>query len=291
MAENAQAVVRLALRQHGNVTRQQLLALGVGSNAIDYRVRKGRLHRVYTGVYAVGRPAQTALERASAAVLACGPGAALSHRAAAAFWGFLKPWPSRFDVIVPGDRRPNGIRTHCAVQLTRRDIRKHQGIRVTSPARTIHDCARTLSDRALARAVNDARLQGHLKLHHLAELLERRPNSRLTPFIETPDAPTRSEFEDAFLAFCQTHGLPRPTVNTKVAGHEVDALFEAHKLIVELDGYKFHKTRESFESDRDRDADTLAAGCATVRITWRRLLGAPGPEAERLQTILETRRP
>ena len=118
----------------------------------------------------------------------------------------------------------------------------------------------------------------------------RHPAQRLQPFIGATDGPTRSEFENAFLAFCARYGLPRPRVNTIVAGHEADAYFEAERLIVELDGWQFHSSRASFESDRDRDANALAKGIGTVRITWERLIDRPQPEAARLHKILEQRR-
>src|SRR5579859_2240516 len=100
------AIQRLADRQHGNVTRAQLLALGVGPSAIQYWLKRGLLHQVHPGVYAVGRPAKNALERAAAAVLACGPGALLSHDSALALWGFAERWPARMHVTVALDRRP-----------------------------------------------------------------------------------------------------------------------------------------------------------------------------------------
>jgi hypothetical protein len=103
-------IVKLAAKQHGNILRSQLLALGLTNNGIAHRVAIGRLHRVFPCVYAVGRPPATPLERAAAAVLAAGPGAALSHEAAGALWGFLKHWPATFDVTVRVDRRPRGIR-------------------------------------------------------------------------------------------------------------------------------------------------------------------------------------
>ncbi len=96
--------------------------------------------------------------------------------------------------------------------------------------------------------------------------------------------------EDDFLQFCERFGLPRPLVNTRVAGHEVDALFPAHRLIVELDGWEFHSDRGAFESDRDRDADTLAAGFSTLRITHERLTVTPDAEADRLRRILSAPR-
>jgi very-short-patch-repair endonuclease len=291
MAEDLQRlIVAVAQRHHGNVTRHELLALGLGSAAIQHRVRTAMLHRVHLGVYAVGHPPRTPLEKAAAAVLACGPGAALSHGSAMALWGFWRRWPATFDVTVTRDRRPKGIAVHLSRTLHRRDVTTHYGIRATTPARTLHDRAPNLSDATLARTVNDALLSPYLTRSQLAEFLARHPNRRLQPFVETTDGPTRSQFEDAFLAFCERHELPRPKVNTIVAGHEADAYFEAERLIVELDGWNFHSSHESFEGDRERDANALEQGIGTVRLTWDRLLETPGREAARLHKILRGRR-
>ena len=292
-------IAQIAAPQHGNVTRSQLLALGLPTSSIDYRVRLGRLHRVHRGVYAVGRPPTAPLERAAAAVLACGPRAALSHSSAMTLWGFWKRWDLPFEVTVAGDRRPKGIRTHRAAGLLRRDVRIQNGIQVTSPARTLLDCAPRMKPKPLTRAVNDARRSdgrrsGLLTLEELADLVERFPLHPGAPLL-APHAggehnPTRSGFEDDFLPFCQRFGLPTPKVNVIVAGYEVDAYFEAERLIVELDGWDFHRDRDAFESDRERDATTLAHGIGTIRITKRRLCGDPEREAARLHAILEARR-
>jgi hypothetical protein len=247
-------------------------------------------------VYAVGRPPKTAVEHAAAATLACGPGAALSHRSALAVWGLAKWQWSAIHVTIPGDRRPKRIAVHRAKRLIGRDFRTHQGIRVTSPARTILDCAPSLSDRALARAVNDARRAVHARLRpwHLADVIERFPNHpgarRLKRYVEVRGGPTLSEWEDAFPAYCDRWGLPEPLMSVRVAGHLVDALFREEKVIVELDSWDFHRDRSSFESDRDRDADTLAAGHVTVRITWERMHERAAREAARLHDILNQRR-
>jgi very-short-patch-repair endonuclease len=284
------AISRVAARQHGNVTRSRVLALGGDDYAIYHRVRTGRLHRVYPGVYGVGRLPKTALERASAAVLACGEEAMLSGISGLALWGFTKRWPRFPEVTVTGDRRPKGITVHRSRTLTRQDIRRHQGIPVTSPARTILDCAPRLTDVQLTRVVNEALLSGHLRRSHLAELLVRCPSARLLPFVDTTAGPTRSEFEDTFKRFCKRFGLPQPQFNVKVCGYEVDAYFEPEKVIVELDGWQFHSSRASFENDRRRDANTLAHGIVTVRITWARLMREPQAEAARLLKILQARR-
>src|SRR5436305_7473676 len=128
-------ISRVALKHQGNVTAAELLGLGADKDAVRYRVEVGRLHREYRGVYSVGRRAVTPLERASAAVLACGPGAALSHGSAMALWGFWKRWDEPFEVTVVGDRRTTGIVVHRSTTLARRDLTKHLGINRTSPAR------------------------------------------------------------------------------------------------------------------------------------------------------------
>ncbi len=287
----------LAHRQHGNVARWQLLSLSFDDNAIRHRVTTGRLFRVHLGVYAVGRPPKTPLERAGAALLACGEGAALSHRTGGTLWGWWKEWETPLHTIVVGDRRPQGIRTHRVTGLQARDLTVQLGLRVTSPARTLLDCAPLVTPAHLTRAVNDARLARHLRMPALADVVERfslHPGARLlAPFLDNlaaTDGPTRSQFEDEFVAFCARHRLPRPRLAAAVAGHEVDAMFEAERLIVELDSWEHHHGRTAFETDRARDADTLAAGFATVRVTWERMHVTPDEEAERLRAILRTRR-
>ncbi len=282
------AIARLAARQHGNITCAQLHALGLSKKAIARRVARGWLHKVHRGVYAVGRPPRTPLERAAAAVLACGATAALSHGSALALWGFAERWEAPLHVTSASDRRHPGIVTHQARGLTRADIRTQLGIRVTSPARTILDCAPGLPK--LTRVVNDALHSPFLTHAQLADVRRRSPThvgaKLLDPFLSETDGLTRSGFEDDFLGFCERFGLPRPSTNTRVAGHVVDALFADRQLIVELDGWEFHHDREAFETDRDRDADTLAAGLKTVRITYERLRQRPEQEADRLRKIL-----
>ena len=290
------AIAAIAAPQHGVVTHRQLLDLGLGEDAIQYRVRTGRLYRLHRGVYAVGQRPVSPHAHAIAAVLACGAHAALSHSSAATLWGISNRWSSPLEVTARTAHRHTGLRVHRSSRLTPRDVTVHFGIPVTSPARTLFDNARRLDDRALARAVNDQRRACYLSLGDLAELLARHPatraTNRLRKQIARPDrAPTRSEFEDAFLAFAERYALPEPDVNTRVAGHEADIFFPAHRLVVELDGYEFHREPDQFESDRDRDADLLAARIATVRVTWERLHLRPAPEASRLHAILAQRAP
>ncbi len=280
----------IARRQHRNITRAQLLALGFTPSGIHRLVRAGWLHREHLGVYAVGTPATTPIEHAAAAVLAGGGGAALGHPSALALWGWVKRWPSPIHVVTQTDRRPSGLTVHRTTKLARSDIRTHLGIRVTSPARTLLDCAPIMP---ITRAVNDALRSPYLTQTQLADVCARNPKHPgtrlLAEFLDLTSGPTRSEFEDAFPEFCVTFDLPVPRLNVIVCGYEVDAYFPDHGVIVELDGWAFHRDRVTFESDRNRDADTLAAGLVTVRITWARMTADPRHEADRLHGILEQR--
>jgi very-short-patch-repair endonuclease len=261
-------LAQLAAPQHGVVTRTQLLTAGFNVNAIEYRLRIGRLHRLHHGVYAVGHRPPSPHARAMAAVLACGTGAALSHRSAAALWAITPPWRGPVDVTARSHHQHRGIRAHRSGTLTRPDITRHYGIPITTPARTLQDLARVLPSHSLTRAVNEARIRN---------LVSDADEDEAT-------GPTRSHLEDEFLRFIERYDLPRPEVNQTVAGYEVDMLWRDRKLIVELDSRTFH--RHTFEEDRERDAHLLSEGFAVVRITKRRLRNDPKREASRLRRML-----
>jgi hypothetical protein len=284
----ATQIARLADRQLGHVTRQQLLDLGVAARAITRWVQGARLIRVHSGVYAVGHQQHTPIAKAAAAVLACGDDAVLSHDSAAALWGVRK-WPRVPEVTAPhGPRRP-GIRGHRTQTLTAKDVRRHHSIRVTSPSRTILDIQDRLTDPQLTRAVNQLRFNDHLKATELHRLLAASP--RITLLINPAQNPTRSGPEDRFVAFCRQHGLPEPIVNTTPFGRESDMLFPDEKVIVEIDHWGTHNSYTSFEADRERDSTAAEHGYLTVRITTTRLDNHPDKEAARLHRILESRRP
>jgi hypothetical protein len=275
------------------VKRRQLLALGLGEKAIEYRVKTRRLIPAHTGVYAVGHVPTLPQDRAFGALLACGPEAALSHSSALTLWGVFRRWDIPFEVAAPTLRKRPGIRTHRA-KLTRADIRIHEGIRVTSPARTLLDMAPRLTDKQLRRAFNNLRLSHGLEPGQLANAIGRFPRHpgarRLEPLAETRRGATRSGIEDKFADFCERYGFPEPLFNARVAGREVDAYFPAERVIVEIDGYEVHSGRISFEDDRDRDANMLALDLPTVRVTEERLDNQPEKEGRRLHAILEMRR-
>jgi very-short-patch-repair endonuclease len=253
----------------------------MGAAAIDYAVKTGRLVVVHHGVYAVQYRRREPIALAAAAVLACGDGAVLSHASAAALWGMVTKWPPTPEVTVPGDRRRPNITVHRSTTLTRALVRRHRGVPVTSAARTALDLKPSLTTPQLIRAIDEARLNGFLHTSQLA------PSLRA---LIDDQAPTRNVFEAAFRKLCASHGLPRPAVNVKLAGYEVDALFARERVIVELDGYKFHSGHRPFERDRERDVVLLELGYVTIRITWVRIRDQSDREAARLRAILEQRR-
>jgi hypothetical protein len=234
------ALAELAARQHGIVTRAQLVALGFGAGAITYRVKIGRLHLLHRGVYAVGHRPPSPLATAMAAVLACGPDSVLSHRSAAALWQILPRWYSPTEVTAPTKHRLEGIHVHRSRHA---DATTHYGIRVTTPARTLVDLADVLNPRQLTRAVNEAQVQRLITPAELTTLLTRYPGrrtSRLTP----ERGATRSALEDRFVRFIKRHQLPLPELNQTIAGHEVDAVYRQQRLVIELDSRQFHTTPE-----------------------------------------------
>jgi hypothetical protein len=239
------------------VSRTQLLAAGFDGDAIAYRVRTGRLHPRHRGVYAVGHVPVSPLATAMAAVLACGENAVLSHRSAAALWRILPRWPHPVEVTARAGRTLRGIHVHRSRTLTEHDITRDNGIPVTTPNRTLLDLAETLPDRELTRAQNEAYVLKLTTPPTLITFLTRnrgRSTSRLTPGRDA----TRSHLEDDFLRFLRRHNLPKPELNQRIAGYEVDAVWRDKRLVVELDGYAYHATPEAFERDRERDATLLA---------------------------------
>ena len=192
------------------------------------------------------------------------------------------------EVTAPHHRRRPGIRTHRTHTLTARDIRRQRNVRVTSPARTILDIQDRLTDRQLVRAVNELRLHQHLRRAELERLLA--ASGRVARLVDPTQAPTRSGKEDDFVAFCHRYGLPTPKTNVTLFGHERDAVFEAEKVIVEIDPWETHNSYTSFESDRERDTVAAEHGYLPVRLTTPRLTGEPTTEAARLHRILADRR-
>jgi hypothetical protein len=277
-------VMDLARRQHGHVARWQLLGMGVSQGLIAGRLASGAWVAVHKGVYCIGPRRNDPVSRAAAAVLACGPEAVLSHASAGSIWGFLPRWSFPLEVTAERRRDRPGIATHRCLSLERRDVTRQHGVPTTAPARTALDLAQ------LTRLVNDHLRSGYLKRTALQDVIERNPlhagAKLLTPFADDHSNPTDSPLEDDFKAFVAKYGLPTPLYNHPYNGRRLDVFFAPYGVIVELDGWDFHKQREAFEDDRERDADHLDHDLVTVRITKPRFENQPDYEAARLIRIL-----
>jgi very-short-patch-repair endonuclease len=242
--------------------------MGLTSEDIDRRLRSGRLHRIHWGVYAVGHRVLTREGRWMAAVLACGKGAVLSHATAAAAWD-LRRNDGLIHVTVRGGRKaPRGVRLHRSPTLAPHHITTIKGIPVTRPDRTITDLARTLTPDDLEPIVDLADQRG---LVDFDALRAAKPASLKAVLRAYDPAPTRSELERRFLKLCDAHGLARPETNTRIEGFEVDFVWRDRRLIVEVDGYKYHRAPSRFERDRERDVTLGTRGWTTRRFTWRQV--------------------
>jgi len=255
----------------------QLGHLGLTPEAIRHRLSTGLLVRIHRGVYSVGVASLTQDGRLAAALLACGPGAILSHRSAAILWALL-PWSDEpVDVTTPGrqSRSRAGIRVHRSTTLDARDIRKRHGLAVTSPSLTVLDLAGV--DPVLAgEAWNEALLHRLSSEGEMARLLGRRSGHRGAGAMrrllaESGGGFSRQEAERALHRLIREAGLPRPLRNSRVHGHELDFWWPDVRLNVEMDGYRWHSTRARLNRDRERDAELAARGVRVLRFSYDQL--------------------
>jgi hypothetical protein len=291
-------IADLAGRQHGVVALWQLRRLGVGADAVKLRLRTGRLHRLYRGVYAVGHGAIGPSGHRVAAVLACGAGALLARRSALAAWGIRPTGRSRHDVLVPvgSQRSPAGIDVIRTRVLHPDDVAELDGIPLTSVARALVDFAAIARPEQVQRAVHEAEVLRLLDVRAVEAALDRargrKGTHHLRAAIAQPSAgPTRRELEYRFLALCRRHGIEVPALNAWVSTSEglleVDALWPAQRVTVEVDGAATHLTRRAFERDRRRDAALAAERYTVLRFTWDRVADDEAGVVAVLRRVLE----
>jgi len=276
-------IIRLALRCHA-LGREQLLDLGLGAEAIKYRVRTGRLVRCRRGVYAIGGSPPTREQRWAAAVLACGAGAVLSHLSAAALWALRGVDPAVIDTSLASRRLRSheGIRAHRPLRLDPEDTTRHNGIPVTTVARTLIDVAEVLGTRSMQRLLDEAEYLKLLDPEALDEALERNQNrtgaARLRAILtshEPGTTCTRSPLEEAFFALTRRVGLPQPEVNAELGPWTIDFLWREERLAVETDGGQSHDRKSQRESDSTRNAWLIAHGYRPLRLTWNQIHNRP----------------
>lgn len=285
-AQPSERLWRLAAKQRGVVSRKQMRFIGLSDDVIDHAIAVGRIHRVFHSVYAVGHPRTNERSRAMAAVLACGKGAVVSHRSAAALLGLIDAGPVVIDVIAPRSRgrKIDGIRLHLVRSPRLEETGTFDGIPCTSPARTLVDVAgvvgewtlrstferaaqRNMLDLAAVEASIDPRRRGMKVLQKLIEewrgaapLLKRRGK-------------LKSPLEAKVLPLIARRGLPPPLLNAPVqlanGRIEVDFLWPDHRFVLEADSRGFHGTAVAFERDRWRDRELMRAGYSVLRVTNR----------------------
>jgi very-short-patch-repair endonuclease len=259
-----------------------LLDLGVTRNEVQHALRSGRLRPVHRGVYAVGHTALSQEARWMAAVLAGGPGAVLSHRSAASLWRLIPRPPALTEISTLTNRRSvEGIAIHRPRALADNEVTRHRGIPTTTVTRTLVDLADEATDDELQRALHSAEI-----LYSVALDGVRTEGRRAATRLKGPRDRSRSELEREFKRLCARAGIEAPRNNARVAGLEVDFVWPEERAVVELDGWRFHRSRHQFELDRRRDAKLARAGYRVVRFTYRQVTGAPHEVVATLRAAL-----
>lgn len=282
------------------VTRDALYGIGLSRSDIAYRVRVGRLHRKYTGVFAVGRPDLRLEGRFLAAVLSCGPEALLCHRSGLRHWGIKDGGTYRIDVMAPRSVRPKpGIRLHRPlVPLDALDRDERDGVPVTSVARTLLDCADPRLRLDVGRLLHEANVQELFDGRALWNVLARCPTApgarRLERALRDELPPfTRSGLERAFLALLDGAGLPLPRCNEYVWDGEkvveVDFVWRDAGVVVETDGSRYHSTRWRRRKDAEKTAKLRNAGWTVLRVWDAELEGTPDAVVAQLTATLGLR--
>jgi very-short-patch-repair endonuclease len=268
----------IAERQSGRVARGQLFASGVDPSAIARRLRAGRLERVHRAVYGLPNTSDLPLAPETAALLACGEQAALSHHSAATLWR-LRPGVARpVHVTIAGERgwpKLSGVRIHRSLTITPADIRIREHLPVTSPARTLLDVAATLTDRDVESLVDEGLFARRiLTMAEVGDVLARAGNhpgrARLQRIAGNHARSTKTDSppEERLLRLIRAAALPEPELRVQVLDYRLDFYWRSLGLAVEVDAYGTHGSRSRFEADRRRDARLLTEkGIIVLRLT------------------------
>jgi hypothetical protein len=266
------SISAFAARQHGLITTAQLRTIGLSDSAISKRARRGELHRIGLGVYAVGHDALSREGRWLAGVLGGGAGAGLRGRSAGRLWEVSRFAEPVVEVVVPRQRRsPPGVRFHRANDLDPRDLTRHRGIPVTTMHRTQVDLADVLTPHQLANVMHEAAFRGRLVPSAIRDAMGRvwgRPRlwvvDRALELYAAGSAGTRSGAEDAFLRLVS--GFAEPLVNVSFEGFERDFRWPNRALVVEIDG-PAHGRPHALLDDAGRDRTLREAGYTVLRFT------------------------
>jgi very-short-patch-repair endonuclease len=296
-------IAAVAGSQAGLVTVRQLREAGIVDAAIWDAVARGRLHPVFHGVYSVGHRYLTVHGRLLAATMACGDGSVVSHGTAAWLLG-LRDWrPEAIDVIAPVEagRKIAGIRRRFVPPPAGREVWRRHGIPVTSPARTIVDCAGISDANGLSGLIEQASVLSLLDVTAVDRVLDgpRRRGTRrllrvLEPWRRYPRGiKIRSRMEAKLLPLLTEAALPIPQTNARLrAGgktYEVDFLWRTQKLVVETDGGRFHDNPLAGAKDSDRNRALTAGGYRIPRLGWEDLRDRPDETTREIARLLARR--
>jgi very-short-patch-repair endonuclease len=296
----AAGVIReLAERQHGIVARWQLLDRDIGPATFRSRCENGTLVPLHLGVFALGHRPLTREGRWMAAVLACGPGAVLSHFSAGALWGMGGSYGSIEVLRQSGGSHPKGhqgVRLHQTRRLESYEVTTERGIPVAVMERVLLDLAGRTDGKRLERRFVQAYKRDDFSWSRLARIITRRRGCkgvgklrRIAGEVDPEALETKSVPEVDFLALWREVDASKPSVNVLVEGHLVDFFWPAQRVIVETDSWTFHGDPLVFENDHQRDVDLTAAGYAVFRTTSKMLERNPDPFLQNVRRAVRTR--
>lgn len=290
--------LRVAARQHGVVSRAQVLETGVSSDQLGRRRRCGAWQRLFPGVFRVEGAPSTWRQRLKAAALWAGEGHALSHGTAAALHGF--DWfrgTEAVELTTVKNLRANGVTTHVVSVLDPREVASVECFRVTSVPRTLLDLAAVLPMNDTRQLCDQAMRRKWMNLDRFEQLLERHGGSpgckvlrALTHEYAGGDGPTESQLEDLVRTLLEQAGLPKPVKQRTVCAgrrlRRLDFHFPGTKVVIEADGYAWHASVEAFERDRQRRNALTLKGFLILQWTWSALQTRPEELLIELCTLL-----
>jgi very-short-patch-repair endonuclease len=290
-------VSRITAVQKTLITAEQLVSCGLSDDAVAYRLKAGRFHVVFRGVYTVGSGELPPLALELAALLACGERTFISHHSAAFVWGLLKVPPPEVEASVVNRccKSRNGLSVHRIKAVDERELRRHEGLWLSSPARAVLEVAAGASaseigdmiDAGLAgRRLTPAGLEAVLKRHR-----GRRGAARLAAVLgdDSGRGISRSRAERAFGKLIRDAGLPAPLVNQPLGPYVPDFMWREQRLIVEIDSYGFHGGPGGFHNDHEKDLAYRDAGFDVLRPTRNHVINEPARVLVRLVRALERR--
>lgn len=297
--------LELAARQHGVVSRRQLIARGVPPRTVSNAIASLHLHPVFAGVYLVGRPHLTRKGLLTAALLAAGEGSVLGGRTAAAVWGFHRHlYPidvfrtregqnRRALIRVDGESLWPQLLIHQTRALPAKDVTRRWGLPLTTPARTLRDIAALLSEQDFRWAFMEAdrlELLNDPVLVELADSNQGRKGAALFREMVHRRIPNigeaRSLLEGIVLDLVDKGQISAPEINRKTHAYRPDFRWRAQGVLVEADGYEFHRGREAFENDVLRANRLRAEGWTVLRFTWRMVTERPDEVATMIRQTL-----